>query len=48
MASASPALTPHPLAGAICQALADIFAQKFGPSRTVDPSVGDASQSSDA
>ncbi len=48
MASASPALTPHPLAGAICQALADIFAQKFGSSWTVDTSVGEASQSSDA
>ena len=47
MASASPALTPHPLAGAICQALADIFAQKFGSTWTVDSSVGEASPAAD-
>ena len=45
MASASPALTPHPLSGAICQALADIFAQKFGSSWTVDTSISETSPS---
>jgi flagellar motor switch protein FliN/FliY len=48
MASASPALTPHPLAGAICQALADVFAQKFGSAWTVDSNVGEASPGADA
>ena len=48
MASATPALTPHPFAEAICQALADVFAQKFGSSWTVDTSSQETSLDADA
>ena len=47
MASASPALTPHPFAEAICKALADVFARTFGSSWTADTQSQDASASTD-